>query len=211
MKTVSRILIAFLALGVGLVSLRYLNFEVQGVLFSKAKTLLENNIYRTVFYLHVVFGVMALLAGPWQFFPKLRNRRLSFHRNLGKVYIVACLTGGLAGLIIALFATGGIISTLGFSGLALGWLITTSMAYVRIRQKNIDEHYRWMVRSFALTFAAVTLRIWLPMFTSGFGWEFVPSYRFISWFCWVPNLLFAEFVILRNRSIVNLTRQEMSA
>lgn len=202
MKLAVRILIAFLALGVGFVSLRYLNLEVQGVLFDKAKTLLENNAYRTVFYFHVVFGVLALLVGPFQFFPRLRNRYLKFHRTLGKVYIIACLTGGLAGLVIAMFATGGIISTLGFSGLALAWLYTTSMAYLRIRQKNVDEHYRWMVRSFALTFAAVTLRIWLPLFTFGFGWEFIPSYRFISWFCWVPNLLFAELVVLKRKMAV---------
>ncbi len=209
MKIFARILIAFFAVGVGFFSLRYLNFEVQGLLHSKAKSLLDNYSYRLAFYSHVVFGIIALITGPFQFFPKLRNRNLHIHRNLGKIYIVACWIGGLAGFIIAMFATGGIVSTVGFASLAVAWLYTTRMAYWHIRQKNVKEHYRWMVRSFALTFAAVTLRIWLPMFTAGFGWAFVPSYRIISWLAWVPNLLFAEF-ILRKRA-QGVRQPEMSA
>ena len=186
-----------LAVGVGVASLRYLNFAIQGVLYSKDAGLLQNIAYRAVFYAHVVFGVIALVSGPFQFFPHWRQQRLRWHRALGKVYVVACLAGGIAGLLIAFFATGGLVSSLGFSGLALGWLYSTTRAWRSIRQKNVSAHHRWMIRSFALTFAAVTLRIWLPLFTFGFGWPFEPSYRVISWLCWVPNLLLAEWIIAR--------------
>ena len=48
-----------------------------------------------------------------------------------------------------------------------------------------------MIRNFALTFAAVTLRLWIPIFlTSGLSFE--AAYPVIAWLSWVPNLLVAE-------------------
>jgi uncharacterized membrane protein len=198
MKTILRILIVFLSIGVGSYALSYLDFNVQGILNSKPIALLQNYAYRAAFYTHVVLGATALAVGPFQFFPKWRNRNLSLHRIIGKVYVIACLLGGLAGLIIAMFATGGIVAKLGFSGLAIAWLYTTSLAYLRIRQRDVDAHYRWMVRSFALTFAAVTLRLYLPLSDIVLNLDFISAYRVISWACWVPNLLLAEFIILRS-------------
>ena len=56
---------------------------------------------------------------------------------------------------------------------------------------RFDEHLRWMIRSFALTFAAVTLRLYLP-FPPMMGFTFVEGYRAIAWLAWVPNLIAAE-------------------
>jgi hypothetical protein len=56
-----------------------------------------------------------------------------------------------------------------------------------------------MVRNFALTFAAVTLRLWLPVSTvSGVAFEL--AYPVIAWLCWVPNLVAAEFFLERSRA-----------
>ena len=49
-----------------------------------------------------------------------------------------------------------------------------------------------MVYSYAACFAAVTLRIWMPLLVLAFG-EFLPAYRVVAWLCWVPNLAFAFF------------------
>jgi ABC-type spermidine/putrescine transport system permease subunit II len=66
-------------------------------------------------------------------------------------------------------------------------------------QRDFAAHRRWMIRSFALTFAAVTLRLYLPL---GFllPVSFDDAYRVISFLCWVPNLLAAEW-LLRRRPI----------
>jgi len=53
-----------------------------------------------------------------------------------------------------------------------------------------------MTRSYALTFAAVTLRIYLPL-SQVAGIPFEPAYQTIAWLCWVPNLIVAEWLILR--------------
>jgi hypothetical protein len=75
-------------------------------------------------------------------------------------------------------------------------LISTSAAYVYIRKGDINNHQVWMIRSYALTFAAVTLRIWLPM-AQALQIEFIEAYRVIAWLCWVPNLLIAQWIINR--------------
>jgi hypothetical protein len=51
-----------------------------------------------------------------------------------------------------------------------------------------------MIRSFALTFAAVTLRIYLPLSLAA-GLDYADSYPVIAWLCWVPNLLVAQLLV----------------
>ena len=168
-----------------------------GLLASKTDAIKSNQIWQISFYIHILLGGMALLTGWSQFLTKFRNNNLKFHRLLGKIYIICVILSGTAGLYIAIFATGGIVAQLGFAGLAISWLYTTTNAYSSIRRKDIDAHKKWMIRSYALTFAAVTLRIWLPMFQYGFGMEFLTAYVIIAWLCWVPNLLWAEWKVRR--------------
>jgi hypothetical protein len=187
----------FFAIGIGVYPAMYLLVDMgQGLLASKPPEVLQSKVWNTAFYLHIIFGGVSLLLGWSQFLKKFRNRNLSFHRTLGKSYLISVAVSGLCGLYIAFFATGGLISSLGFGGLALAWLYTTSSAYRSILSRDIDTHEKWMIRSYALTFAAVTLRIWLPLSMIA-GLEFIPAYQVISWLCWVPNLLVAEMIIRR--------------
>ena len=61
---------------------------------------------------------------------------------------------------------------------------------------GIAAHRRWMTRSYALTFATVTLRLWLPRLAAIFPFE--TAYQTVSWLAWVPNLLIVEWAIRRN-------------
>lgn len=54
-----------------------------------------------------------------------------------------------------------------------------------------------MTRSFALTYAAVTLRIYLPV-SMIVGLEFAQAYPVIAWLCWLPNLGVAQLLIVRS-------------
>lgn len=103
-------------------------------------------------------------------------------------------SGGLASLYMSRYAVGGLVATFGFAGLAVAWLCTGTRAYLAARQRDFASHRRWMVRNFALSFAAVTIRLYLgPVFM--FGLPFESSYAVISWLCWVPNLLVAEWAL----------------
>ena len=150
-------------------------------------------------YGHVFGGGMALLLGPIQFSPWLRRKHMNWHRWIGRIYAVSVIVGGLSGLFVAHYASGGLSAQTGFAMLAILWLISIAYAWIRIRQGNKGEHRKWMIRNFALTLAAVSLRIQLPLLTGAMGLSFEPSYQFIAWMCWIPNLVIAEWWILNKR------------
>ena len=149
---------------------------------------------------HIVASGLALLIGPFQFLRALRNRAPRVHRWMGGTYVLACLIGGLAGGSIALFSSAGLVAGLGFFGLAIAWLLCTVRAYLAVRAHDYVTHQRWMTRSFALTFAAVMLRVYIPLaLVTGIGYE--ASYPAIAWLCWVPNLVVAQFLVRSARGV----------
>lgn len=146
---------------------------------------------------HVFGSIVALALGPFQFLARLRARHLNLHRWMGRLYLgLGVLVGGLAGLYMAQFAYGGLAGKLGFGTLAVCWLVTGERAFHFAHHGDVAAHRRWMVRNFSLTFAAVMLRLYLPASVVA-GADFAIAYGIIAWACWVPNLLFAEW-LLRN-------------
>ncbi len=196
--TLGYFFLAFFAIAIGLYPIRFLILPyTEGLLGSKPPELINSTLYLTGFYTHIFLGGLALISGFSQFFTRLRRRRLKLHRNLGKIYLLAVLLSGVAGLGISYFATGGLVPALGFGCLAILWLFTTSKAFVSIKASEVDAHQRWMIRSYALCFAAVTLRLYLPLFLGVMKMEFIPAYTIIAWLCWIPNLMLAEFYFVR--------------
>ncbi|MFY0653592.1 MAG: DUF2306 domain-containing protein [Cyclobacteriaceae bacterium] len=181
---------------IGLYPAIYFLFEMkQGLLSSKSLELLNSQLWTTAFYGHIAFGGVALLSGFSQFSYRIRNRHLKIHKILGRIYVITVLLSGISALYIAIYATGGIISQMGFGMLAILWLLSTNKAFIHIRNGLVDLHKIWMIRSFALTFAAVMLRVWLPLMQIGLSIDFFLAYKIVAWLCWVPNLIVAELII----------------
>jgi uncharacterized membrane protein len=147
-------------------------------------------------YGHIAAGAVAMILGAFQVNARIRQRYLSRHRWLGRVYVGAVFIGAPSGLVLATVSEGGWITHVAFGLLAVLWLATTAMAFVLIRARNIVAHRRWMMRSYALTLAAVMLRIYIPAAIIS-GMSFEAAYPAISWLCWVPNLIIAEWLIRR--------------
>ena len=144
-------------------------------------------------YTHIFASCVALLCGALQFSSQLRQRAPQVHRYLGRAYLlIGVLMGGIAGLVMAQTAYGGVVSRLGFSALALLWLYSGLRAYLAIRRGQIQQHQQWMLRNYALTCAAISLRIYLPL-SMVIGLPFELAYPVIAWLCWVPNLIYAEW------------------
>ena len=153
--------------------------------------------HRFAIFVHIFCSMLAMALGPWQFFSGLRARQPQLHRWSGRVYLLGgVLPGGIAGLYVSGFAFGGTFNQLGFAVLAVLWLTTGYLAYQSIRRREIAAHQQWMLRNFALTFAAVTLRIYLGAFAAT-GMAFETFYAWLGWLCWVPNLLVTEWLIRR--------------
>lgn len=189
--------IAVFSILIGLYPLIYILIDMkgQGLFSSKPAIVLNSSLWKVAFFTHIFFGGLSLLTGWSQFSKRIRAKRLKLHRLLGKLYVVSVLLSSIAGLYIAIFANGGIISQLGFSFLAIAWFYTTLAAFTTIKKRQIQAHRKWMIRSYSLTLAAVTLRLWLPILPSILGIPFSESYRIISWLCWVPNIIIAEIYI----------------
>ncbi len=195
MKKASWILVGIFSTLIGLYPLIYLFVDRQfGLLNSKSTELLQDNLWNIAFYGHIILGGFALLIGWLQFSEKLRRRNINSHRAIGKIYMLSVLISGLSSLYIALYATGGIVSILGFFSLGLVWLSTTFLGFTAIKKGNVELHEKFMIFSYAACFAAVTLRIWLPILTSLMG-EFNSAYRIVAWLCWVPNIIVAFFIV----------------
>ena len=158
-------------------------------------------LYPAAIYAHIFGSAVALIIGPFQFWTRLRNERPRLHRWLGRCYLLLGVgIGGSAGLFMAFHAYGGMPARLGFGILAVLWLYTGYRAWRAIRARDITSHRRWMVRNFALTFAAVMLRLYLPAAMAS-GMAFELAYPVVAWLCWVPNLWVAErFVIDRQNT-----------
>lgn len=154
-------------------------------------------LYPAAIYAHIFGSAAALIIGPFQFWTRLRNQRPQLHRWLGRFYLLIGVgIGGSAGLFMAFHAFGGLPARLGFGVLAVLWLYTGYRAWRAIRARDIAAHRRWMVRNFALTFAAVMLRLYLPTAMIA-GFVFESAYIAVSWLCWVPNLIAAECLLNR--------------
>ncbi len=160
--------------------------------------------YITPLLFHAGGGMLALSLGPWGFWGTFRNRHLSLHRWMGRIYLLSVMVGGVAGFYLAATAFGGLPARIGFSLLAALWLTTGALAYRHIRLGNVQMHREWMIRNYALTFSAVMLRVWLPLFMT-LGYKFPEAYITVAWLCWVPNLLIAELIISRGKT--RATRQ----
>jgi uncharacterized membrane protein len=212
-KSLPRITIAILATMTGLYPAFYYIAKSAnpGILGQKSAELLASYFYRGSFYTHITFGGLALLIGWMQFSKKIRAWNINLHRGLGKAYMTAVALSAIAGFTIAMSANGGPVSMTGFGLLALVWLYTDFRGYRAIRRLDIERHRAWMLRNYSLTFAAVTLRIYLPLAAAVMHLSFIPSYRVISWLCWVPNLMVAEALVRRARKNPEGASTEVSA
>jgi len=179
-------MLAFFALANALQALRYL---LPHVPFPAA---LDNFSQRRIaLSLHALGGAIALLAGPLQFVPRFRESNWNRHRLLGWIYCSAVLLGWCASLWIAPHAQTGWIASAGFLTLGAAWIVATGLAVRFILRGDAMTHRRWMIRSYALAAAAITLRIYLPL-SFVFHVPFSIGYPAIAWLCWIPNALVAE-------------------
>jgi uncharacterized membrane protein len=183
--------VAFFALLMGLISLRLLSFDPNTV----PQELRQNFLDRPVlFYAHALVAPIALIVGVWQFLPV--TRRSAYHRWAGRFYVACAAVASVAGLIIAFTTDTGPVVGIGFGILAVLWFSVTARAYLLARSGNFVRHRIWMIRSYALCCAGITLRIILPVgIATGFG--FRPSYIVAAWGSWIINLLIAEWIIRR--------------
>lgn len=146
------------------------------------------------FYLHVFLAGLALALGPFQFVERLRQWSRRLHRISGRVYLVSVCVSALAGFRVAFTTEEGPVAASGFAVLAVVWLGVTLHACRLAVQGRIAKHRQWMVRSFALTSSAMTLRLFL-LAGPPLGVPFDIAYPAAAWLSWTINLAVAELIL----------------
>ncbi|RKE22419.1 DUF2306 domain-containing protein [Streptomyces sp. TLI_171] len=193
-RRTGRIAVPTLALLVAAVSARYFTLDDRTFLPEQRTVYLA---HLAPLLLHIGGGVTALAVGLLQFLPGLRARRPAVHRRTGRVYAVAAAATGVGGLLIAPHGLYPPVAPLGFTVLAVLTLGTTALGVAEARRGRTARHRRWMLRSYALMFTAVTFRLWLVLF-GALGLPAGPVYASGAWASWLINLAAAER-LLRSR------------
>jgi uncharacterized membrane protein len=118
------------------------------------------------------------------------------HRTMGYIYVINILmVTGPAGLLMSFYANGGISSRIAFVLLSVLWIGFTALALYSAIKKDFVSHRSFMIRSFALTLSAVTLRCWKVLFANFTDLPPMDRYRIIAWLGWTLNLIVAEWLI----------------
>lgn len=154
--------------------------------------------WRIAFFIHVYASMWVLLAGFTQFSGSLQRNYPRLHRGMGYVYITDVLIiTGPAGLLMGFYANGGLSSRIAFVLLAVLWIYFTAMALVKAKQKDFTAHRNFMIRSYALTLSAITLRAWKYAITNTVELPPMDVYRVVAWLGWGLNLIVAEWMIIK--------------
>jgi uncharacterized membrane protein len=149
----------------------------------------------TATLLHAGAAAVALLAGALQLCLVGRIRH-GLHRLLGGIYVAAVGLSAIGAALILPHALGGPVGIAGFLLLTLFWLSCTAMGVLAAVSGDRAEHRAWMMRSYALTLAGVSLRLQLLVLTGLADLPFDTAYVFTAWSSWAPNLVVCEILIL---------------
>ena len=139
---------------------------------------------------HVAGGILAILVGPLQFWDNFRNNNLKIHRKLGMMYLLSIVIASISATFLA-WNTAIKISwswAISLQGLAVAWMFTISMAFLHIKNKNINDHRKWMMRSYVVTFGFVVFRFIMDLpYIQALGSfpEIAPT---VGWIAWVLPL-----------------------
>lgn len=163
---------------------------------SKKDQILTNKaLWIWMIRIHITLAIIALITGPLGVMKAIRVKSIHVHRWNGRVYVLSILFNFIPGVYVSLFATGGWLSTIGFLILNTLWFATTILGYLYIKRRNMILHSYWMMRSFFLSFANMTIYILVAITHNLMNFSYGHSYTVAVWLCWMINLLLAEFII----------------
>jgi hypothetical protein len=187
-------------------ALSYLNFSTDyGFLALKQKAV-ASSWYLPAYYSHVTIGGLILLIGFFQLFTKYSLRFPKVHKYAGRFYVYGILLfSAPGGLIMSFFIDRGNWVLSSFILQSMLWFVLTIIGLRKIINQDITEHRKWMIRSYALTFAAVTLRLYVFIFNKHVELSSSQAYATIAWASWTINLLLVEIYLARHKRKIHFS------
>ncbi|MBZ0204264.1 MAG: DUF2306 domain-containing protein [Ignavibacteria bacterium] len=180
------------------ISLQYIPYNTDVAFLRIKQDVINIPFYKLAFFTHVYTAIFVLPAGFTQFSSYIRRNFTLIHRYSGWMYAVTViLFAGPSGFYMGLYANGGVVSQVSFCLLALLWIFFTLMAIVKVIQHDFISHREFLIRSFALTLSAITLRAWKYLLVFLFHPRPMDVYEIVAWLGWIPNIIIAELIIMK--------------
>ena len=156
--------------------------------------------YRLAFYLHIFSSLFVLVGGAFLFSKKVLCTYPVIHRQIGKMYVfLLLLISAPTGMVMACYANGGFTAQLSFLILSPLWWWFTWKGFQTAKNKQFHAHKNWMMRSYALTLSAITLRLAQMIINTFCVIDPQVLYVAVSWGSWIGNLMVVEMLIFRNQ------------
>lgn len=157
-------------------------------------------LYQWGLYGHIFSSPWVICLGLIQFWERIRTKWPQVHRWTGRLYVLFILfLAAPGGLIMGIYALGGIWSQISFVLLAIIWWGSTLLAWRCARRGQWFKHKQWMIRSYVLALSAISLRL-LSFLFALCGYAGTDVYIWIAWLSWLPQLLLTE-IFLRQRAL----------
>lgn len=174
----------------------YLSWELDIDFLQTKQHLIHHWYYRAAFYIHIFSSLPVLFFGAFLFSDRIQKRFSKIHRMMGKSYVgLVLLFSAPSGMVLAMHANGGLAVQLSFLLATPLWWYFTWQGLQTAMAKDFMAHRRWMLRSYALAFSAVTLRA-SQLLLNLIGW--IPpeyQYLFVAWESWMLNLILVEIYL----------------
>ncbi len=203
LKTKALGFLAIILLYIGFVGMcltiyQYLSFSRTTGFLAFKQAVVSNSFWRTAFYLHVFTCFLCLTAGFTQFSSLIQKKYITIHRAVGKMYVYNILIVNFPmALILGIYANGNLPGKIAFILLDLLWVYFTFAAIYWVKNGNIPRHRNFMIRSYALTLTALTLRLCKFVLSRYSDWTYESIYIFDAWTALSFNLVVAELIIWR--------------
>ncbi|MEQ8956185.1 MAG: DUF2306 domain-containing protein [Gammaproteobacteria bacterium] len=109
---------------------------------------------------HVAPGLLYLVLAPLQFIKSIRSKYPVFHRWSGRLLVVVSLFLGASAVFIGVvFPYSGVPEQIVIAIFGTFFLAAAVKGFFCARNKNFRAHREWMMRSFAIGLAIVTMRL----------------------------------------------------
>ena len=145
-----------------------------------------------VLYGHIINGGVMLIAGAIALRIGLTRDWFRWHKPAGYTYLASGSVASVSALVRS-------FDTAHTPGLATGtlaavWLAFSAMAFRAIRNRRIDQHRAWMIRSYVAAWTFVFCRFWTRVMPS----ELQGGETDMIWTTWVMPLFLTEILLQWN-------------
>lgn len=185
-KTIWRVLLSISALAIAAYGIFFL---IQYPTITGSQNFAEKYQVLNPFFVqsHFLGGSLALITACIQLWLKPGS---SVHKLTGYAYVMSVCMCAVGGFYLAFYSHLGWSTGVAFLLLDFFWIFCTGYGiYFAIRKRQID-HQRWILRSLAFTFAAVSLRVQAPLLM--LVTDIDTAYLIVAWSSWIINLILIE-------------------